>query len=257
MFNLSPLLKFVLYFVFTFVCVYYLTRDRLDEKSRYILVGLLIVPYLFMEQINNYDNVPTNTISPYERVSPLVKKGVENKARINPPKIEHYEDVKNLNVSFNKNDVKEQFNNLSQPPKENIPENKPEPKVENPKNIIEKFTNDDISKVIALLQNVQQAQTTNPSTPIDLSSLQVTSTAPLQPLGANGDGLTNEWDQDYVLLNTNKWGPALNPPPVCVSEKQCPVCPSLTNGYPLSLKDWDSTRRVTPPIQANTPAMNA
>ena len=161
MFQLSPLLKFALYFVFTFICVYYLTRDRLDEKSRYILVALLIVPYLFMEQINNYENVPTNTISPYERVSPLVKKGVENKARINPPKIEHYEDVKNLNVLVNQNDVKEQFNNLAQPPKKN----KPEPKVENHNNIIEKFTNDDISKVIALLQNVQQAQTTNPSNP--------------------------------------------------------------------------------------------
>ena len=250
MFQLSPLLKFVLYFIFTFACVYYLTKDRLDEKSRYILVGLLILPYLFIEQINNYDNVPTEIVSPYERVSPLIKRGVENKARITPPKIEHYEDVKNMAV--NKEDVKEQFNNLAQPPKEN----KPEPK-EDPKKIIEKFTNDDISKVIALLQNVQQAQTTDPSTPIDLSTIQVTSTAPLQPLGANGDGLTNEWDQDYVLLNTNKWGPALNPPPVCVSEKQCPVCPSLTNGYPLSLKDWDSTRRVTPPIQANTPAMNA
>jgi len=251
MFQLSPLLKFVLYFVFTFACVYYLTKDRLDEKSRYVLVGLLILPYLFIEQINNYDNVPNEIVSPYERVSPIVKRGVENKARISQPKIEHYEDVKNMIVT--KEDVKEQFNNLAKPPKEN----NPEPKAENNKNVIEKFTNDDIAKVIALLQNVQQAQTTNPSTPIDLSTIQVSSTAPLQPLGANGDGLTNEWDQDYVLLNTNKWGPALNPPPVCVAEKECPVCPSLTSGYPLALRDFDSTRRITPPIQANTPAMNA
>jgi len=255
MFQLSPLLKFVIYFVFTFVCVYYLTKDRLDEKSRYILVGLLIIPYLFIEQINNYQNVPTDNMSPYERVSPLVKRGVENKARILPPKVEHYEDVRNIAV--NKEDVKEQFNNLAQPPKKNKEETKPDSKVESTKNIIERFTNDDISKIITLLQNVQQAQTTNPSTPIDLSTIQVSSTAPLQPLGANGDGLTNEWDQDYVMLNTNKWGPSLNPPPVCVSEKQCPVCPSLTSGYPMALRDWDPTRRITPPIQANTPAMNA
>jgi hypothetical protein len=60
-----------------------------------------------------------------------------------------------------------------------------------------------------------------------------------------------------LLLNTYKWGPSLNPPPVCVTDKKCPVCPSLTSGYPLSLKDFDSSRKVTSGISANTPAMNA
>jgi hypothetical protein len=79
----------------------------------------------------------------------------------------------------------------------------------------------------------------------------------LKPLGENGNGLTNEWDHDYILLNTDKWAPALNPPPVCKTEKTCPVCPNLTTGYPTMLREFDSTRRITAPIKANTPSMNA
>jgi len=236
MFKLSPLLKFVIYIGFVSFCVIYLTKDRLDEKSRYLLIALLVVPYIFTDQINNYTDVSSSLLEfKSNKVIPN-NKNVVTAAPVIPtsqPKIENYEDVKNINVE---NELKVNNNN-----------NK----------LIENLTNDDISKIVTLLQNVQQAQTTSPTTPIDLTKLKVTNAPSLQPLGANGNGLTNEWDQDYVLLNTEKWGPALNPPPVCVTDKKCPVCPSLTSGYPLSVKDFDASRKVTSGVSANTPAMNA
>jgi hypothetical protein len=250
MFKLSPLLKFVLYLGFVSFCVIYLTKDRLDEKSRYMLIGLLVVPYIFTDQINNYTDVSSSLANfKINKVMPINKNIIEA-APITPPinsqqpKIENYEDVKNINIE----------NELKEKNSEKVDENK---LTDNNKKVIENFSNNDISKIITLLQNVQQAQTSSPTTPIDLSTLKITNTPGLQPLGANGDGLTNEWDQDYVLLNTHKWGPSLNPPPVCVTDKKCPVCPSLTSGYPLSLKDFDSSRKVTTGVKANTPAMNA
>jgi len=78
-----------------------------------------------------------------------------------------------------------------------------------------------------------------------------------KPLGQNGNGFTNAWDHDYILLNTDKWAPALNPPPVCKTEKTCPVCPNLTTGYPLMVRDFDSTRKITPDVNANLKEMNA
>ena len=78
----------------------------------------------------------------------------------------------------------------------------------------------------------------------------------LKPLGKNGNGFTNEWDHNYILLNTDKWAPSLKPPPVCKTEKKCPVCPNLTSGYPLMLRDFDSSRRITAPINANIKSMN-
>lgn len=235
MFKLSPLLKFVIYVGFVSFCVIYLTKDRLDEKSRYLLISLLVVPYIFTDQINNYTDVSSSLLEfKSNKVIPN-NKNVVTAAPVNPisqPKIENYEDVKNINVE----------NEL---------------KVNNNNKLIENLTNDDISKIVTLLQNVQQAQTTSPTTPIDLTKVKVTNAPSLQPLGANGNGLTNEWDQDYVLLNTEKWGPSLNPPPVCVTDKKCPVCPSLTSGYPLSVREFDASRKVTAGVSANTPAMNA
>jgi len=233
MFELYPLLKFVIYIGFVSFCVIYLTKDRLDEKSRYLLIGLLVVPYIFTDQINNYTDVSSALLEfKSNKVIPNNKNVVTAAPVISQPKIENYEDVKNINVE----------NEL---------------KVKNNNKLIENLTNDDISKIVTLLQNVQQAQTTSPTTPIDLTKVKITNAPSLQPLGANGDGLTNEWDQDYVLLNTDKWGPALNPPPVCVTDKKCPVCPSLTSGYPLSVKEFDASRKVTSGVSANTPAMNA
>jgi hypothetical protein len=233
MFKLSPLLKFVIYIGFVSFCVIYLTKDRLDEKSRYLLIGLLVVPYIFTDQINNYTDVSSSLLEfKSNKVIPNNKNITTAAPVISQPKIENYEDVKNINVE----------NEL---------------KVKNNNKLIENLTNDDISKIVTLLQNVQQAQTTSPTTPIDLTNVKITNAPSLQPLGANGNGLTNEWDQDYVLLNTDKWGPALNPPPVCVTDKKCPVCPSLTSGYPLSVKEFDSSRKITSGVSANTPAMNA
>jgi hypothetical protein len=241
MFKLSPLLKFVLYIGFVAFCVTYLTDDRLDEKSRYLLIGLLIIPYIFTDHINNYTDVSSSLLEFKLKKANLSKKNVIKSANlISQPKIENYENAKNMNIEYEFK-VK----------KDNLVENKVNNK------LIENLTNDDISKIVTLLQNVQQAQTTSPTTPIDLTKIKVTTVPSLQPLGANGNGLTNEWDQDYVLLNTEKWGPALNPPPVCVTDKKCPVCPSLTSGYPLSVREFDASRKVTSGVSANVPAMNA
>ena len=237
MFKLYPLSKFVLYIGFVAFCVTYLTDDRLDEKSRYLLIGLLIIPYLFTDHINNYTNVSSSLLEFKSKKANLSKKNVIKSANpISQPKIENYEDVKNINIEY---ELKVK--------KDNLVENK----VKNNNKLIENLTNDDISKIVTLLQNIQQAQTTSPTTPIDLTTLKVTNAPSLQPLGANGNGLTNEWDQDYVLLNTDKWSPALNPPPVCVTDKKCPVCPSLTSGYPLSVREFDASRKITSGVSAN------
>jgi hypothetical protein len=50
MLKMSPFLTFLLYCMFVGFSVYYLTKDSLDEKSRYILIGVLILPYIFMDQ---------------------------------------------------------------------------------------------------------------------------------------------------------------------------------------------------------------
>ena len=60
-----------------------------------------------------------------------------------------------------------------------------------------------------------------------------------------GDKIANEWDNDYTILNTNKWQVPMTRPPVCINTTPCKVCPSDSSNYPVGLKQWDDSRTVS------------
>ena len=62
-----------------------------------------------------------------------------------------------------------------------------------------------------------------------------------EPIGKG----VSKWSNDYTILNTDKWTVPMYRPPVCISTNKCKVCPSATDGYPVGLKDWDNSRKVT------------
>jgi hypothetical protein len=56
---------------------------------------------------------------------------------------------------------------------------------------------------------------------------------------------TGSFEYGYSFLPPSNWYPVPPHPPVCVTEKTCPVCPVFTSGTNADLKEWDSSRRVT------------
>ena len=60
-----------------------------------------------------------------------------------------------------------------------------------------------------------------------------------------GDKISNEWDNEYTILNTSKWQVPMPRPPVCVNTAPCKVCPSDSSNYPVNLKQWDDSRYVS------------
>jgi hypothetical protein len=60
------------------------------------------------------------------------------------------------------------------------------------------------------------------------------------------------FEYGYSFLPPDKWYPTPPFPPVCVSEKRCPVCPLYTTGTPLDVKEWKESTRITPPDNINT-----
>jgi hypothetical protein len=70
------------------------------------------------------------------------------------------------------------------------------------------------------------------------------------PLGQNYN--TGDFEYGYAFLPPEKWYPQPPVPPVCVAEKKCAVCPVLTMGGPVDLKEWNDSRRITPPDNINT-----
>lgn len=77
------------------------------------------------------------------------------------------------------------------------------------------------------------------------------SLAQMQPLGSYDSTFTNDWRNDYTLLNTDKWRPPAAPIPRCKAEKECPVCPVATSGYPVRVQDFNDSRRILPPDEIN------
>jgi hypothetical protein len=80
------------------------------------------------------------------------------------------------------------------------------------------------------------------------------------PLGQNLD--TMEKDFSYTFLPPDRWYPVPPHPPVCVAEKECPVCPVIVvngsgnNADYTNLKEWNNATRITPGDQINTNYIN-
>lgn len=54
------------------------------------------------------------------------------------------------------------------------------------------------------------------------------------------------YEYGYSYLPPEKWYPTPQHPPICVTEKRSVITPILTTGSPVDMKEWDSSRRITP-----------
>jgi hypothetical protein len=62
----------------------------------------------------------------------------------------------------------------------------------------------------------------------------------------------SSFEYGYSFLPPEKWYPTPPFPPVCVSEKRCPVCPVFTTGTPTNVKEWAEATKILPPDGINT-----
>ena len=60
-----------------------------------------------------------------------------------------------------------------------------------------------------------------------------------------GGAIDTSWENAYAILNTDKWKVPESRPPLCIKNQDCKVCPEPTSGYPLSLKKWDDSRKIS------------
>nr|QBK88850.1 MAG: hypothetical protein LCMiAC01_05320 [Mimivirus LCMiAC01] len=63
---------------------------------------------------------------------------------------------------------------------------------------------------------------------------------------------SHDYEYGWSFLPPEKWYPQPPRPPICVTEKRCPICPIYTKGTPVDAKEWHSSRRVHPPDMINT-----
>jgi hypothetical protein len=259
---LSSLVKFTLYSLFIIFSVNYLTKNRLDNNSQYLIIALLIIPYLFIDTILNSTNENDN-----ESFKVDIQSDKKNIIEIKPfnkqPEI-----ILSKNEEITNKNVEEEIRLKEKMKQKNIEHFNTKPETKS-----DEISEEQIRKILNLIKKEKlienldgssnesglvqiSSNKTEPPVVSTVSNISFSNDPSLQPLGMNGKGFTNEWDQDYVLLSTDKWAPTMKPAPVCKVEKECPVCPSLTSGYPISVREFESSRKIMPPIEANVTAMN-
>jgi hypothetical protein len=98
-----------------------------------------------------------------------------------------------------------------------------------------------------------QSNTNVPTKEAETSEMKYTELPPEmhQPLGTYDNTFTNDFDHGYTYLNTDKWSVPMRRPPVCIQEKECPVCPTFTTGTNMELKDFPMTVNYPEKINVN------
>jgi len=62
---------------------------------------------------------------------------------------------------------------------------------------------------------------------------------------------STDYEYGYNFLPPEKWYPQPVRPPICVTDKRSPVCPLTADGTPTDVKEWNASRRISPPEMVN------
>ena len=60
-----------------------------------------------------------------------------------------------------------------------------------------------------------------------------------------GDQVPDSWENEYTLLNTDKWTVPMTKPKLCIATSNLDPLPTNEPGYPLNLKEWDNSRKIS------------
>ena len=67
-----------------------------------------------------------------------------------------------------------------------------------------------------------------------------------------GDKIANNWDNDYTLLNTNRWTVPMPRPPVCINTtKPYDVNPVESSSNVVKLREWNDSLKVSNNVNIN------
>jgi len=62
---------------------------------------------------------------------------------------------------------------------------------------------------------------------------------------------SHDYEYGYSFLPPEKWYRQPPRPPICVTQQRSAILPSYTHGAPMDMKEWHSSRRITPPDRIN------
>lgn len=96
-----------------------------------------------------------------------------------------------------------------------------------------------MNEVITSLENLKSTKVS--VQPMNDSKYNELPSGYFQPIG---DKISNDWDNQDSILNTDRWSVPMPRPPVCINNTPCKVCPTDSTDT-LSLKNWNNSTRFS------------
>jgi hypothetical protein len=201
------LMKYVVFGIILYLLVTYIPTQQIKNLDQIIIYLVALLSFIILDLILNYSTIHSycSQFMGWKQSGPTPSCGCDMETFKPPKKIEHL--------------------TLEQPQIVPIP---PVVQVEQPP----------VVPVVPVVPIVP-AQVEQPAKPENQMKYTEFPPEMHQPLGTYDNTFTNDFNHGYTLLNTDKWAVPMKRPPVCIQEKECPVCPtSATMGYYMSVTDF-------------------
>lgn len=252
----------IIYFLFKYV-----PKEPMSDRDILLITTIVILACAVLENITllyNKNNLVTSGVATQcnakctikeEQTEHMSETTMANSSIITTEEIKQHvqEQIdKQIKEQIDKQveQIKEQIKELKQEP---IIQSIPKPSVEynSEPDITQKGTkrNPDGSYTITPVKNSQSTATSSRATDDVMGSEMAYNYTDYNTLPVSTSW--DSWENGASYLPPSQWFPVPPHPPVCVAEKVCPVCPVFTNGTDVTLKEWNQTRRISPPDNIN------
>ena len=235
MINILKYLKYLVYGISVYLLISFIPRIKLPTSDKVVVASILMISFTLLDillpkkklMVENYDKCNTASVKfPSGNGEYISMAGYA----------EDNVDTENLLDSEKENDQKENDQ------KENELLNKLKEQDDKIKALEQKLKNQP-TRVISTCKTELKEDSDMKYSELNKESH--------KPLGEFTDDFNNDFEYGYSYLNTNKWKIPMQKPPVCKTEKTCPICPITTVGYPVDVKHWNKSKKVLPPDNIN------
>lgn len=232
------LLKYLVQGVIIYLLFKYVPKEHMTERDILLITTIVLLVYIVSENIYNlYFSINTNHSSDVQKQCNSYCSNQESKQ-------EHMENMSLGSLTDLQTPIVNMVSSILTPSSTQI-DNK-----ETEKNMVK---NEDGSYTIKPYKNPQSTAIGSRETDDVLKNEMPYNYTDYNTIPVSDN--TGSFEYGYSFLPPTKWYPTPPHPPVCVSEKKCPVCPVYTQGTNVDLKEWDQTRRITPPDEINVRAV--
>lgn len=245
------IVKYLVYGMIVYVLFSFVPQHKLPLSDVLVITIVIMMTYMlldFLAPYNDIENLDPDFIAMNQKIETLNENFANEKnikENLDPDLISNENKIEHLDPDFIAEEKEENLDSTELDPldlstKENT--------VSEEKKISEESK--DISDPIEAIDNSNLASLKELKQESDMKYSQLDPELH-KPLGEFTKDFNNKFEYGYSYLNTDKWSVPMYRPPVCKTDESCKVCSSATKGYPVDVKEWNSSTKVMPPDNIN------